>query len=645
MNMKANRLIITLIVTFIVTSGFSQKAKVREANKEYDNFAYLKTSDILLEVANNGYKSVDLLQKLGNSFYFNNKMEEAAKWYGELMAMNEIVDAEYYFRYALALKSSENYLESDKWMQKFHEVNRSDLRGKVFASRVDYLAKIEEASRDFEVKNLEINSELSDFGSTEYKNQLIFASTRGGGKKYGWNEQPFLDLYSTDKQEDGSYANVTEFGDDINTKYHESTAAFTPDANTMYFTRNNYFKGKAKKDDNGTNRLKIYKATFKNGKWEDLESIIFNSDQYSVAHPSINSKGNRMFFASDMIGSLGSSDIFVVSINSDGTLGEPQNLGATVNTEGTESFPFVNSVGDLYFSSNGFTGLGGLDVFVIRDFENKYELRQPMILENIGKPINSPKDDFGYYENLVTEQGFFTSNRDGGKGDDDIYTFKIPECKQVIDGVVRDEITQELIDRAVVSLFDENGIEVDRTLVGPDAVFSFDVECDKEYLIRVDKDTYTSDEVRVNTPNSKQELKMEMNLKQDEQKIEPGTDLAKTLGIPIIYFDFDKSNIRLDAEVELQKVIAVLKKYPTMKIDVRSHTDSRASFEYNNTLSKKRNKSTLDYIIKKGGISKDRLTGDGYGESQLVNKCSDGVECTEAEHQLNRRSEFIILNM
>ena len=644
--MKTIKFIFIIVLSLTFSFGYSQKRKVRQATKEYDNYAYLRTSEILLDVANNGYRSVDLLQKLGNSFYFNNKMEDAAKWYGELMAMNEPVDAEYYFRYAQALKSVENYTESDKWMKKFHEANKSDLRGRAFASRVDYLSKIEAASRDFEVKNLDINSDKSDFGTIQYKNQIIFASTRGGGKKYQWNEQPFLDLFSAVKQEDGSYNNVKEFGGDINTKYHESTVSFTPDDKAMYFTRNNYFEGKYKKGEDGVNRLKIYKANKGDyDKWENIESIPFNSDNYSVAHPSVNIKGTKLYFASDMPGTLGSSDIFVVDINDDGTLGEPINLGASVNTEGHETFPFINEVGDLYFSSNGFAGLGGLDVFVIRDFENRLEKGQPLTLENVGKPINSSKDDFAYYENLTTEEGFFTSNRDGGKGDDDIYTFKFPECVQVVEGIVKDKDTQEIIPRATVTLFDGEGKQIDKVIVGDDAAFLFDVECDKEYLIRVEKETYSSDEKRFTTPNKKQELKLEINLEQDEQEIKPGDDLAKTLDIPIIYFDFDKSNIRPDAEVELQKVIAVLNKYPSMKIDVRSHTDSRATTQYNDALSKRRNKSTIDYIVKKGNISKDRLTGQGYGESQLVNKCSDGVDCTEAEHQLNRRSEFIIISM
>lgn len=648
--MKTHKIICILVLSFVFSTGYAQKGKVRQASKEYDNLAYLKTSEILLEVAEKGYKSVDLLQKLANSFYFNNQMEEAAKWYGELMAMNENVDPEYYFRYAQSLKSIENYSESDKWMKKFAEADRSDLRGRAFSSTVDYLSMIDKASRDFEIKNLDINSEVSDFGTTQYQDQLIFASSRGGGKKYKWNEQPYLDLFSAEKQDDGSYGNVEQLNSEINTKFHESTVAFTPDDKVIYFTRNNYFKKKYKNDEDGTNRLKIFKATLdEDGNWGDIESVHFNSDMYSVAHPTINVQGTKMYFASDMNGTLGKSDIFEVDINDDGTLGDPINLGASVNTEGHETFPFVNSDGDLYFSSNGFSGLGGLDVFVIRDFENKRALNQPMALENVGRPINSPMDDFGYYENIGTKEGFFTSNRDGGKGDDDIYSFTIPECEQVVEGVVRDQETKELLPGATVTLLDAEGNPLDQQIVGADAAYKFEkLECEKEYLIRVEMDQFATVEERFTTPKKKQDLVIELELERDEVELEPCADLAKILDIPIIYFDFDKSNIRRDAEVELQKVLAVLNKYPTMTIDVRSHTDCRGPAAYNERLSDRRAKSTRQYLIDKG-VAADRLTAKGYGESRLVNDCgcepTNDSSCSEAEHQLNRRSEFIVTSI
>jgi outer membrane protein OmpA-like peptidoglycan-associated protein len=649
MIMKLYKLTLIAFFGFFISIGYAQKGKLRQATKEYKNFSYVKTSEILLDVANEGYKSVDLFQKLGNSFYFNNQMEAAAKWYGELMGLNEEVDPEYYFRYALALKDTENYTKSDKWMQKFYESKTDDSRGRFFASTVDYLTKIENSSRDLVVKNLDINSPFSDFGTTQYKDKLIFASTRGDGRTYKWNEQPFLDLYSAKKQADASYTNIKTFDTNLNTRFHESTVSFTPDDQYIFFTRNNYDK-KLRKDTEGTSRLKLYRARTQGyEEWDDVESIHFNSDEYSVAHPSINVQGTKMYFASDMPGTHGLSDLYVVDVNSDGRLGTPVNLGDKINTEGQETFPFINEEGDLYFSSNGYPGLGGLDVFVIRNFENKVNTSAPLVVENIAKPINSPQDDFGYYENLGTKEGFFTSNRDGGKGDDDIYSFSIsvPEpCDQLVTGVVRDKKTHELLPNTTVILFDKQGKELDKLVVGDAATFEFELECEEEYLVRGEKEKYASDEKRITTPSVKQELTLELNLDPDEQELEPCGDLAKILYIPIIHFDFDKDNIRPDAALELQKVIAVMQQYPSLKIDVRSHTDCRGSYAYNDDLSARRNKSTINHIVRVGNIDSSRLTGRGYGEHQLVNDCAceptNRSSCSEAEHQLNRRSEFII---
>lgn len=646
--MKFNKYILIVIMLALAFDGYAQKSAIRKATKEYEKFSYIKTSDILLQVANDGYKSVDLFQKLGNSFYFNNKMEEASKWYGELMDLNETIDPEYYFRYAQALKFIENYAESDKWMQQFIDSQSGDLRGKSFAAKRDYLESIENLSESFAIENMELNTALSDFGSNQYKNQLVFASSRESGKLYKWNDQPYLELYAATKQEDGSYGNVEKFDDAINTKYHESTASFLPTDDVMYFTRNNFFKKRLKRDEEGINRLQLYRARLQaDGSWGEIESVHFNSEDHSNAHPAVNVYGTKLYFASDMDGTIGNSDIYVVDINLDGTLGEPVNLGAKINTEGSETFPYINSKGDLYFSSNGLTGLGGLDVYMIRDYENKIINHEPFTVENVGRPINSSKDDFGYYENLGTREGFFTSNRDGGKGDDDIYSFKIPECLQDLTGIVMDEATKALITGATVRLFDESGKAIDEMIVGDDGKYSFkDLICDKEYLIRVEKPDYSTSEERIMSgDNRKMTLSLDMEIQPDVVAISEGTNLRDALSLNPIYFDFDKAIIRSDAEVELQKVIAVLKQYPEMKIEVNSHTDSRAESAYNDALSGRRNRATIKYIINVGGISANRLSGQGYGERQLVNKCADGVPCSEEEHQLNRRSDFIIKNI
>ncbi len=641
-------ILLTFVLAFF-SSAFAQDGKIQSVKDDYRDFAYIKTSEVLLEVANKGYKSADLFQKLANSYYFNNDMGNAAKWYGELMALEEVIDPEYYFRYALSLKGIEDYTGSDKWMKKFNALKPEDLRGKAFMSKVDYKSTIEELSRDdIEPINLEFNTKLSDFGTTEYEDGIVFASARGGGRKYRWNEEPYLDLYSVEKTDNGTFGEVKEIDGKVNTKYHESSAIFSPNGQYMFFTRNNYFKMKYKEDEVGINRLQMYRATLsEDGTWDEIHKIHFNSEDYSVAHPALNLNGNKLYFASDMPGTLGQSDIYVVDVNDDGTLGTPENLGTSINTEGQESFPFMNTDGDLYFSSNGYPGLGGFDVFVSEELDQTVQggSNRNFPIDNVGKPVNSAYDDFGYYENLVTKRVYFSSNREGGKGSDDIYTFEIPECVQIVNGTVQDKKTDELIPNATVILFDGEGNEIERKTVGADAAFEFNLECEKEYLVRGEKETYSSDEKRFTTPNRKQELKLQLLLEKDEIKIEPCDDLAKILDIPIIYFDFDKFNIRYDAEIELQKVLAVLTKYPTMTIDIRSHTDCRATYAYNETLSENRAQSTRQYLID-NGISSDRLTAKGYGESQLVNDCgcepTNASSCSEAEHQLNRRSEFII---
>ncbi|WGH76590.1 hypothetical protein P8625_05375 [Tenacibaculum tangerinum] len=366
-------IIICLFPTWLV----AQRAKIKQANKEYKDFAYVRTSEILLEVVEKGYKSVDVLKKLGDSFYFNSDMEQAAKWYGELFTLDkEKIDTEYYFRYAQALKSIQNYQESDRWMEKFAELNSSDLRAKAFLTNQDYLSNIKNASKDFELENLKINTELSDFGTFIFDNKLYFSSSKGNGKKYKWNELPYFNLYTAEKTTEG-YQQVKEL-EGVNTKYHESSVAITPDGKTMYFTRSNYYKGKYKEDKKGTNHLKLFRASLnENGKWGNIQSVRFNSNSYSVAHPTINAKGTKLYFSSDMDGTVGQSDVFVAEINPDGSLGDPVNLGKQINTEVRESFPFINTKGDLFYASNGFNGLGGLDVYVVRGFESKREKNNP----------------------------------------------------------------------------------------------------------------------------------------------------------------------------------------------------------------------------------------------------------------------------
>ena len=634
--MKKRIYILSILSVLVFNSSFAQKRKAYSAIKKYENLSYVESRNQLLELANKENPSSEVIEKLANAFYFNNEMKEASVWYKKLMDLNNPIDPENLFRYAQSLRAQEKYEESDKILNTLVNINPEDSRVKRFLSNPNYVVAIEEMSKNFELLNLDINTTFSDFGTSTYNDHLIFASSRDQDEAiYEWNAQPFLDLFELN--EDGS---VQELRGDVNTKYHESSTTFTKDGKTAYFTRNNFFKGKFKKNSENIHGLKIYKATLVDSVWTNVESMPFNNDEYNVAHPALSNDEKKLYFASDMPGTQGTSDIFVVDVNEDGTYGEPVNLGSKVNTEGRENFPFVSNKGTLYFSSDGHVGLGGLDVFKV-DVDKIKE--STTMVHNIGKPINSPMDDFGYIINETSGKGYITSNREGGKGDDDIYSFVVPACTKDISGTIINKRTQEILANADVFIYDSNRNLLQSLKSDDKGKFVFELGCkDRTYLIEAKKDKYKDDFTDFSIKaDEKPDLKLELKLEPQAAKI--GTDLALLLNLNPIYFDYDKSFIRPDAEIELTKVINYMKEYPSVKIDVRSHTDSRGKDAYNWALSNRRNKSTRVYIIEKGGISEGRLTGQGYGETRLTNKCSNGVKCTKEEHQANRRSEFIVV--
>ncbi|WP_054852188.1 OmpA family protein [Olleya sp. ITB9] len=645
------------IITIVISLFFlsinillaQEKKAEKEGNKEFENLAFIEARDSYLKAANNGYKSDELLKKLGDSYYFNADYKNASKWYGQLFYSADSIQPEYMYRYALSLKSDKRYLASDEVMEMFYASKGEDYRANLFINERNYLEEIEMQSGRFEIINVPFNSALSDFAPSYYQGSLIYSSNReerGATKRvHDWNEQPFLELYKLNSTE-VLKPTSSKFSSKINSIYHESTAIFTKDALTMYFTRNNYTNEDYKQDDQGTNRLKLYRATrIDRGSTEwDVVELPFNSDQYSVAHPALSPDEKTLYFASDMPGTKGLSDLYKVAIK-DSVFGPIESLGDIINTEGRETFPFVSEDNKLYFSSDGHVGLGGLDVFV-SEFNEDETLGDVF---NLGRPINGTEDDFTFIMDSKTGLGYFASNREGGVGDDDIYSFKmykplISRCQQAITGVVLEKNNELPIAEATVYLLDEENKVIAEKLSGPDGSFEFDLDCSQIYSIRSTKASYSPAEKVFNTPSRTGTVERTLQMRPSEDIPAPlGTDIAPLLGINIIYFDLDKSFIRKDAEVELRKVIDFMNVYSKVNIDVRSHTDSRNTSAYNIDLSNRRAKATIDYLVNVGGINRSRLTGEGYGETQLRNRCSDGVKCSESEHQLNRRSEFIIV--
>ena len=647
--MKHTIKIIIASILLSVCNTYAQEKNIEKANEEFETYSFIDARDAYLKAAADGYKPEQLLMRLGDSYYFNADYQNAAKWYGTLFDVSDNMDTEYIYRYALSLKSSGKYDASDRIMNILHERQGRDYRANLFVNERNYLEEIEAQSGRFELINIGFNSELSDFAPAFYRGDLAFASnrirTRGVVKRvHDWNDQPFLDIYTINpggEQDEGT--NLRKLDNTINSIYHESTAIYSKDGNTMYFTRNNFTNKDYKEDSDGTNKLKLYRATRDDSNNWDVEELPFNNDEYSVAHPALSTDEKTLYFASDMPGTKGQSDLYKVSIDGD-EFGEVQNLGDAINTESRETFPFVSADNKLFFASDGRVGLGGLDVFVAEmngeSFGDVY---------NLGRPVNSEYDDFTFIINDRTGLGYFASNREGGVGSDDIYSFKsieplITKCTQGIEGFVLDRVTDDPIGYATVKLLDDENTVIDETTSKIDGSFSFDLDCKKQYSIRSEKEGFDTAEKVFTTPNKTGEIERTLFMRQPDDLPAPvGTDLGPLLGITIIYFDLDKDFIRSDAEVELRKLIAVMKTYPKLKIDVRSHTDSRNTTAYNADLSTRRANSTIDYLVKVGGISRDRLTGNGYGESQLVNRCNDGTPCSESEHQMNRRSEFIIV--
>jgi len=646
--MKIKNIVYSLFLSLSFIQGFAQKTTLSRAQNNYDNYAYVDAINNYEKVAEKGYQDEKMFQKLGNAYYFKAELAQSLKWYNQLFDLYPNQEPEYFYRYSQVLKSAGDYAKADHMLEQFVLKTKNDSRAELFKENRDYLNEIKANSDRYQVVDADVNSEFSDYGSSFFGTKLVFASARDTGgvskKVFKWTNKYFTNLYWAEIKPDGEMGKPERFDRKINSKFNESTPVFTQDGKTMYFTRNNFLEGKRGRDSNKITLLKLYKATLNSdGVWSDITELPFNSENYSVAHPCLSVDEKTLYFASDMPGSYGQSDLFRVSINADNTYGPVENLGPRVNTEGRETFPFISSDNELYFASDGRPGLGGLDVFVakIEVDESFYDI------ENVGEPINSKQDDFAYIINSKSKNGFFTSNREKGKGEDDIYRFvenKKLTCDQSLTGVVTDSESGKILIGAKLSLFDKTFKPLQVTETDAQGRYTFAVDCGKTYYIRGENEDYFTKEVFVKSKFYSKNKELPVELEPRFKPITVGTDLAKTLGIPIIYFDLDKSFIRKDAAFELAKVLAVMQEYPNLKIEVRSHTDSRNSAKYNEKLSDSRAKATVAWLVE-NGISSDRLIGKGYGESQLVNHCSDGVKCTEEEHQANRRSEFIIVSM
>ncbi len=611
---------------------FAQSDATKKADKYFQKLEFVDAIKGYNNLVEKGEGNAYVYSQLAEANYNTFNTVEAEKWYAKALETGAS-EPEMLYKYSEMLKANGKYDASNTQMKKFASMYPSNDKAVAYNANPNYLDDILKTEEKFTAKNLDINTAASDFGGTFKNGVLYITSSRNDSRRnYGWNDQPYLDIYQLNKSEDGSFSEANLISGKINTKHHEGVVSVTPDGNTLYFSRESFFENmyeKLEDDNTKISVLQLFKATKDGDSWTNVQSLNINTNSYSVKNPSVSKDGKTLYFASDKPGGFGKYDIYKATIQSDGMLGEPENLGDKINTSGQEMFPYAGDDEYFYFSSNGHLGLGNLDVFYTEYSGNT-------VVKNIGAPINSKADDFAFTID-EDKNGYVSSNREGGKGSDDIYAIKEikPLCQVDMIVTVENAETGEVLPNSTVTLYDSTGSVLATQTTNAAGVATFTTDCEIETTLKITKPEFEDNSVTVSgTRDEKQNVSVDLT---PIKKI----IIADKVVLDPIYFEFDKSDITPQGALELDKLVLVMTKYPEMVIYATSHTDSRGKDSYNLSLSDRRAKSTVAYVVSKG-IDQSRISGDGKGETEHLVDCKS--KCTEEEHQLNRRSEFTIVS-
>jgi outer membrane protein OmpA-like peptidoglycan-associated protein/tetratricopeptide (TPR) repeat protein len=619
---------IFLILSFVFVSTISVKAQDSQtawADKLFKRFEYLDASKEYLKLVGIGIKQNYIYNQLAESYYNMFNTTEAIKWYA--LSLTQPQEAETYFKYAQMLKASGRYEESNAQMAIFASKNPKDIRAILFNENPNYIPKLLIKQKVFNLLPVTINSQYTDFGpKLANDNTLYFSSSRKiSKKKTGWKEESYLDVYQATLLDNDLLSAPTEV-EEINTIWHDGPACVSSDGNTIYFSRDsreiNDFED-VKNIKTKFSQMYLFKATKVNNKWTAAKQLPFNDKSYSISNPSISIDGKTLYFNSNMPGGLGGNDIWKVAVSESDVYGTPVNLGSKVNTEGNEQFPSITDDNVLYFSSDSRQGLGGLDVYFIN-------LSKSEDAQNLGKPVNSEKDDFSFSFNTKRNLGFFSSNREES---DDLYIAK-PLCNVESTIHVTNAVTGVILEGATVSILDDKKNIIETKISDVSGNVDFILECNTEYSLQVAKDGFESGVFSI-AKNKGGKLNVPTPLNPIEVIIKP-TEIV----LNPIYFEFNKSNITQEGAFELDKLVQVMKANDKLVIFAKSHTDNRGSDVYNMNLSERRAKSTVQYVLSKGIVAA-RISGKGFGETEPKVDCKE--TCTEEEHAQNRRSEFLIV--
>ena len=639
-----------LLIVLVCFNTNAQSNLKKDADELFYKFAYAKAIPQYEKLALKENHSNHAYKRLAECYLMLRDFEKALPYFDRFIG-DDGIEPNYYFKYGMALKSAGKEKEAMKWLKRYKKLAKNDPRIKKYLQEGNFASVLFNSRDSYKLEPVEFNTKYNEFGTFFHDGMLYFSSSRIDEKSddiYDWNNEAWLDIYFV--EEGKKDAIPQKLTGEINSKYHESSLVFSTNHKNdtvIYFTRNNYFDNKegfyTKKEDlriESLNNLKIYRAENIDGDWKVTRNLKMNADHYSSGHPSVNTERTYLFFASDKPGGYGGTDIYYAKIHARGGIGQAINAGPVVNTAGNEMFPFINNEGQLFFSSDGHPGYGQMDVFAtVLDSVGTYQFKDVI---NLGKPINSEKDDFGYFAHENGIDGYVSSNREGGAGGDDIYRFKFYPSLHV-EGIVTDAINLQPLDSVKISLFDQRSKElVAETYTDAAGNYEIFIDRKRNYMIEAARITHPKKNVFFNTHETpRAERVVSQNI-----SLDPVLDVKVLAGLNKIYFDFNKHNIRPDAAVELDKVVKLMTEtYPDMIIKLESHTDPVGSHAYNDRLSENRAKSTYEYLIANGVPKHHIISYKGYGERKPVNDCKTKTDCPPEELELNRRTEFPIIQI
>lgn len=665
--MKIHTIITALIILVLLSlSTSAQEHKMKMGNTYFDQFNYEMAIKYYKPIKD---KSIDVLRNLAHSYFMTGDLVNAKQAYEQIYTLPQKTFQDGW-NYFLVLQQLGEYDKAAALLPELAKLNPNDLRVNYQQKAGTYYKDLITATPAYEVKNLNMNSSHQEFYTAILGDQVVYASTRNPLKifKRVWvgNQKGYLNLFVSKIPDDKDFKKGKPFSKKMNKKYHDGPVAFDASGTLMVITRNNY----SGKSSDGTRKLQLFVSEYKNDEWSTPVAFPYNSAEYSVGHASLTPDGKFMFFVSDMPGGVGGTDLYLVERKTDGSWGQIKNL-IELNTEGNEMFPIFHPDSILFFSSNGHPGLGGLDVFGVAVTGDRYNTFG--LPENMGTPINSTSDDFALTLDKNQKFGYLTSNRAEGQGDDDIYAVNVvkpkvfekpthqPAPEEIVPVqpalfalkfIVKDKLTDKVIPYPTIHQKDNITFEEDQNQT--DSLGSYLQELPKaklndnvSYYLTTSHPDYVT-----NTQNYYQKL-LKPGVYEHVIYMEPlkqtlllGEDLAKRFNINPIYFDLDKSDIRPDAAIELDKIVQIMNTYPDIVIELGSHTDCRAPYAYNMALSERRAKASAEYVRQRI-INPKRIYGKGYGETRLVNYCECEGDytaiCTEEQHQMNRRTEFRVV--